>query len=83
MGYDIHPRFLVLAGTIIVFVTTHTGAGTRDYAVEVSATVQESPPQVDFSWRAEATATEYRIYRKSIDDTLWTGPSVSITASLE
>jgi len=49
-------------------------AATWDYAVKVSATTEESPPGIDFSWAADTTAVEYRIYRKAIDDTAWTGP---------
>ncbi|MFH1313952.1 MAG: FlgD immunoglobulin-like domain containing protein [Candidatus Eisenbacteria bacterium] len=74
MRIDIHPRLLILVGTIILLIAAQSICATRDYAVEVSATVQESPPQIDFSWVADLTATEYRIFKKSIADTVWTGP---------
>ena len=66
---------------VILVVTTWVGlfgtlsfAATRDFAVEISATVQESPPRIDFTWPADTSATEYRVFKKAIDDTLWTGP---------
>jgi hypothetical protein len=74
MRTDIHPRFLILVGSIMLMLATQSFCATTDYAVEVSATIQELPPKIDFSWVADATATEYRIFRKSIDDTVWTGP---------
>ncbi|RPJ44361.1 MAG: hypothetical protein EHM19_06900, partial [Candidatus Latescibacterota bacterium] len=49
-------------------------AAVREYAVEVSATVMESPPRIDFVWTPDPTATEYLIYKKGADDTAWTGP---------
>ncbi len=43
----------------------------RLYAVEVSASVQSSPAQINLSWPADANATGYTVYRKSISDTSW------------
>ncbi len=66
---------LALAGAILlVLAAPAAGAATWDYAVKVSATAGESPPRIDFSWAGDATAAEYRIYRKAIGDTAWTGP---------
>lgn len=57
----------------------HAGgrASTRSYAVEVSATVQESPPRIDFSWPADATAEQYFVFRKSLGDSAW-GPPLDV-----
>lgn len=52
-----------------------------DYAVEVSATVQESPPQIEFSWPADLTADQYYIYRKAQTDTLWGEPLAVLDGS--
>jgi hypothetical protein len=59
---------------IVLAVTTQAIAITRDYAVEVSATVQESPPRIDFSWVEDNTAPWYQVLKKAVGDTVWTGP---------
>jgi hypothetical protein len=75
-------RFLLLSSSIIfALAALADGASTRDFAVEASATVQESPPQIDFSWVGDASAEEYRVYRKSIGDTAWTGPVAVLDGS--
>jgi hypothetical protein len=58
LRYDIHPRFLVLVSIMILSTALQATAGTRDYAVEVSVTVQESRPRIDVSWRTDATGTD-------------------------
>ncbi len=66
--------FLALFVPGLLFLSPAMSRGAlRDYAVEVSATVQESPPRIDFSWVADPSAEEYRIFRKSMDDSVWTG----------
>jgi hypothetical protein len=71
---------LILPGFLFLS-TTLSRAALRDYAVEVSATVQESPPRIDFTWVADETAEEYRIFKKSVDDTEWTGPIAVLDGS--
>jgi hypothetical protein len=51
-----------------------SSATTRDFAVEVSAAVQESPPRIDFTWVEDQSATGYRVLKKAVGDTVWTGP---------
>ncbi len=43
-------------------------------SVEVSAEVSVNPPYLFFSWPADATATDYAVYRKGINDTSWGNP---------
>jgi hypothetical protein len=74
MRKTIHLWFVVVVTAVVLLAAARSEGLTRDFAVEVSATVQESPPRIDFSWIADASATEYRIYKKSIDATAWTGP---------
>jgi hypothetical protein len=72
-----HPGnawLLVLITGLIALAAPPAAALTRDFAVEVSATVQESPPRIDFSWVVDDSATEYRIYKKAVEETVWTGP---------
>ena len=71
----------VWAACILLSMASASTGGTRDYAVEVSATVEESPPHIDFSWVADPTAVEYRILRKQVGDTAWTGPVAVLEGS--
>ena len=52
----------------------------RFYAVEVSATVQAAPPQINLRWTADANATGYTIYRKAPSATSWS-PITSLSGS--
>ena len=82
MSDAMRNAFLALAGTALCLAAAAApGAATWDYAVRVSATVEESPPRIDFSWAEDLTATEYRIYRKAMDDTAWTGPLAVLDGS--
>src|SRR5687768_15582037 len=42
------------------------------YAVEASATIQGSPPQITLSWAADWNAVGYTISRKAKDGVSWT-----------
>ncbi len=63
---------------IVAFLTLPLGpearAHPRDYSVEVSALVQESPPQITLSWPADPAAEDYYVFRKAPSDTLWGPP---------
>jgi hypothetical protein len=59
---------------IAISTATQAAAATRDFAVEVSATVQESPPRIDFSWIEDLSAPGYHVLKKPVGDTVWTGP---------
>ncbi|MGH7969656.1 MAG: fibronectin type III domain-containing protein, partial [Limisphaerales bacterium] len=49
------------------------------YAVQVSAVVQVSPPQITLNWEADPYgANNYTIYRKAKDDTDWGSPLVTV-----
>jgi len=52
----------------------------RFYAVEVSATVQAAPPQINLRWTADANANGYTLYRKSPGATSWS-PITSLSGS--
>ena len=66
---------------VVLCAALPAGAATWDYAVKVSATVEESPPRIDFTWAEDLTADEYRVYRKAMDDTAWTGPLAVLEGS--
>jgi hypothetical protein len=71
----------VLAIGLVLFSSIPSMAATRDFAVEVSATAQEAPPRIDFSWVEDQTATEYRVLKKAIEDTVWGDPIAILDAS--
>ncbi len=54
------------------------GQVAADYAVQVSATVQASPPRITLAWPAFAGATSYTIYRKSYAAGAWGSPVATL-----
>ena len=56
-------------------------AQVAEYAVQVSARVQEEPPLITFSWPADVTAEQYYIYKKSKTDTCWGEPIARLDGS--
>ncbi len=69
---------IVLALCLVVAVTALPSAladSTFVYAVQVSATIQVSPPQITLAWEADPYgASSYTIYRKAKDDNTWGSP---------
>ena len=58
------------------------GIGVPDYAVQVSAQVQASPPQITLKWPADPDSTAYTLYRKTRDATSWgTGTNLATNAT--
>jgi hypothetical protein len=51
----------------------------RVYSVELTASVEVSPPRISLSWRADPEATSYSIFRKLPDELTW-GPGASLPA---
>ncbi len=62
---------LCLLTTLLAFTVFAQPPSARDRSVQVSATVQQSPPQINFSWPADNAATEYKVYRKTINAPNW------------
>lgn len=52
-------------------------ADTRSHAIELWASVQESPPRITLQWRNNWEGLSYYIQRKSKDDTAWTTLAVA------
>ncbi|MFK8009830.1 MAG: discoidin domain-containing protein [Saprospiraceae bacterium] len=50
----------------------------EERAVQLSATVQVSPPQINLQWKADNGATEYTVYRKGLTDTNWGSPIATL-----
>jgi len=53
-----------------------------EYAVMVSATVQENPPQLTFSWPDDLTASWYYVLKKQKGDTSWGDPIAVLDGSV-
>ncbi len=53
----------------------------RERSVELSATVQESPPQIQLNWPSDPNATFYKVYRKNINDDSWGLPIADLPGS--
>src|ERR1700730_3891587 len=53
------------------------------YAVQISATVQASPPQITLHWEPDQYgANSYTIYRKSKPATTWGSPLATLSGSV-
>src|SRR6266446_10773540 len=74
-------------GIVILAASISRGWATEptwDYAVEASATVQASPPQITLSWPQDtyAAPSSYTVYRKAPGATSWgTGTTLAGTAT--
>ena len=52
----------------------------RNFAVEVSAETQTSPPQITLSWPADPNTTGYTVFRKAIGDGAWPAAGAPLAA---
>ena len=74
------------AGALLLLAVLATlradGEGAWEYAVQVSAHVQVTPPRIRLSWLQDGATspTSYRVYRKAPVDTSW-GPGVALCGS--
>lgn len=55
----------------IVFLPYLSAQSAWERSVLLSATVQENPTQIHLSWPADPNATDYQVYRKSLEATDW------------
>jgi hypothetical protein len=66
---------------LVLLCCMHASAqNTRDYAVEITATVQSSPAQIALTWRSIPNVTSYKLYRKTKNATAW-GSAVATVAA--
>jgi hypothetical protein len=68
LGIIINPAFI-------------SAQSTADAAVQVSASVQASPPQIILSWPTNSTTSQYLIYRKSKTSTSWNAPIATLSGT--
>jgi len=79
------PRFFVSCGVAIVLWLAGGLAARaltpKDYAVQLSATVNATSGRITLSWVADAAAIQYKIFRKKQDDTDWKKLAVVVGTS--
>ncbi|HTG44208.1 MAG TPA: fibronectin type III domain-containing protein, partial [Verrucomicrobiae bacterium] len=66
--------FQSLFGILLLGLLPRISQGTdpRQYAVELSASVQSAPPQIALRWAADPSATAYSVFRKAPNANSWT-----------
>ncbi|MFT5169239.1 MAG: hypothetical protein ACI8P3_004487 [Saprospiraceae bacterium] len=57
------------------------GQTARERSVEVSAIVQEDPPQINFSWTPDPNANFYKVYKKELEGQTWGTPLTILPGS--
>ena len=64
---------LTILFVILAAHATRAVEATWNYSVQVSATVQESPPRITLSWPQDTSGTPsgHTVYRKSLGSTFW------------
>jgi hypothetical protein len=67
--------FLLIAGN-------NYSQSCQDVSVELSAAVQASPPEITLNWIANASATQYTLFRKLKTETAW-GTAIATLAGTE
>src|SRR5438270_4453821 len=72
-GVSSQKRILFSALVLSAFCSAEAVENTWEYSVQVSATVQTSPPQINLSWPQDVNGTpvSYTVYRKLKDETSW------------
>ena len=63
---------------MLVYVSA-SAQSTADYAVQITATTQTTPPKITLTWKPMSdTATIYYVYRKGINDATWPAALVTL-----
>jgi hypothetical protein len=67
---------------ILFFANTRSFAqSAADYALQITATVQQAPAQVKLQWKKPSTHPTYKIYRKTMAGTSWGTAIATLTAT--
>ena len=75
-------RILALTCAAATVALPSSADDTFVYAVQISATVQASPPQIGVQWESDPYgAISYAVYRKAKDDSSWGAPIASLPGS--
>jgi hypothetical protein len=72
-------RYPLIASLLLpVMLSAQTPA---DLAVQLSATVQETPPQIRLTWKKHTDATSYAVYRRLKGSTNWGSPLATMSGA--
>ncbi len=74
-------RWMLLGACAALGAGAPAGAHPRDYAVEVHASIEESPPAVHLAWTPDPAAQSYWIFKKQLADTTWGEPAAVLTGA--
>ncbi len=55
--------------------------GAEERSVQLSATVENNPAKINLTWKADAGASKYIVYRKSLEETSWGNPIANLSGS--
>lgn len=72
---------LILVIICILLNTVLFCQGAANYAVLLSAEVQNSPPQIKLNWRFQSGVTNYQVFRKLKSTSNWGTPIASLNAN--
>ena len=53
----------------------------EERSVQLSATVENDPAKINLTWKADAGASKYIVYRKSLEATSWGNPIANLSGS--
>lgn len=74
-------RYLAITMLCIFSYTLSFAQSAADYAVQITATVQESPAQIKLYWKPITGTTSYTVYRKAKTATTWSALPGTLTAA--
>jgi len=61
-----------------LFIFSQTPALSKDYAVLLQASVNETAPSITITWDTNSSCLNYRIYRKSLNTIVWGNPLATL-----
>ena len=76
-------RIAAALASLIAVASISASEVVRKYAIELTATVQRSPAQIELKWRPLPDSTGYSVARKSKESSTWTTLNGSLPASAE
>jgi fibronectin type 3 domain-containing protein len=75
-------KFLLTLLTVAVAIhSTQAQDYEQELAVQLSATVQATPPTINLTWKSDPQATGYLVYRKLVGGPSWGGMLANLTAN--
>lgn len=76
-------RWVLLLGVVLGMSQRAAALPTSDYAIQVSAQVQASPPRITLGWPTNAHAINCKVYRKLLAAPSWGSPLATLPAGAQ